>query len=183
MKPVKKLATLLATITLLGSSTTLFAEGLTREQVKAELAEARRNGTLIANTETMQTYRDLYPDRYPPAPTVIGKTREQVKAELAEARRNGTLIANAETMQTFRDLYPDRYPPAPTVIGKTREQVKAELAEAILLGDTPLDEYGRTPAERFPSAYASVRAAHAMKARSQVSDQTTKASDDVSLAR
>jgi len=35
-----------------------------RQQVKAELAEARRHGDLVAVGETGQTYRDLYPQRY-----------------------------------------------------------------------------------------------------------------------
>lgn len=63
----------------------------TREQVRAELAEAQRNGDLIADGETGATYRQLYPHRYPAQDSAQAKTREQVKQELVEARRNGQL--------------------------------------------------------------------------------------------
>lgn len=36
----------------------------TRDQVRAELAEAQRNGTLIADGQTGATFRDLAPHRY-----------------------------------------------------------------------------------------------------------------------
>ena len=37
----------------------------TREQVRAELMQAQRDGTLIADGQTGATFRDLYPSRYP----------------------------------------------------------------------------------------------------------------------
>ena len=36
----------------------------TRDQVRAELMEAQRNGTLIADGQTGATFRDLNPGRY-----------------------------------------------------------------------------------------------------------------------
>ena len=60
----------------------------TREQVKAELAEAIRTGD-ISYGETGQKLNELFPQQYPAKPAVQGKTREQVKAELAEALRSG----------------------------------------------------------------------------------------------
>ena len=63
----------------------------TREQVKAELAEAIRTGDMVVG-EAGQKANELYPNRYPAKPTVQGKTREQVKAELAEAIRSGSLL-------------------------------------------------------------------------------------------
>ncbi len=62
----------------------------TREQVKAELAEAIRTGD-ISYGETGQKLNELFPSQYPAKPAVQGKTREQVKAELAEAIRTGQL--------------------------------------------------------------------------------------------
>jgi Domain of unknown function (DUF4148) len=167
MKSLNTLSLVLATASLLGSASLVQAEGLTREQVKAELAEARRNGALIADPDTGATFRDLAPHRYPALPTTTGKSREQVKAELAEAQRNGTLIANVDTGATYRDLAPDRYPAPVPVAGKTREQVRLELAEAIRLGDIPIDDSGRTLAERFPGTYAPVRAEHALALKRQ----------------
>lgn len=37
----------------------------TRDQVRAELAQAQRDGTLIADSQTGATFRDLNPDLYP----------------------------------------------------------------------------------------------------------------------
>ena len=63
----------------------------TREQVKAELAEAVRTGNIIGN-EQGQKLNEIYPGRYPAQAATAGKTREQVKAELAEAVRTGNIV-------------------------------------------------------------------------------------------
>jgi Domain of unknown function (DUF4148) len=63
---------------------------ITREQVKAELAEAIRTGNIVAN-DVGQKLNELNPSAYPAQPVVAGKTREQVKAELAEAIRTHSL--------------------------------------------------------------------------------------------
>ena len=62
----------------------------TREQVKAELAEAIRTGDIV-HCESGHKLNELFPGQYPAKPAVQGKTREQVKAELAEAIRTGQL--------------------------------------------------------------------------------------------
>lgn len=83
----------------------------TRDQVRAELAEARRNGTLIADGQTGATYRDLNPGRYATKPEMMsGKTRAQVQAELQQAWANGDLVADGQTGATLRELNPGRYP-------------------------------------------------------------------------
>ena len=84
--------------------------GKTREQVKAELAEAQRTGDFIADFETGRKAYEIWPDQYPLHPTFKGKTRDQVKAELAEARRTGDFIANWESGQKAYELYPTQYP-------------------------------------------------------------------------
>ena len=89
--------------------------GKTREDVLQELRDARANGTLIANSETGETYRDIDPRSYPAADVAQGKTRAQVLAELAEARRTGDLIANSETGAKYNEIYPGRYPTRGTV--------------------------------------------------------------------
>ena len=87
----------------------------TREQVRAELAEAQRNGTLLVDGD--QGLR-AYPVTQRPAAqktadkaVVVGKTRAEVLQELRDARANGTLIANSETGETYRDIDPRSYPP------------------------------------------------------------------------
>lgn len=136
------------------------AAAKTREQVRAELAQAQRNGDLIADGETGARFNQLYPHLYA-QPTAVSKTRAEVKAELAEAVRNGDLIADGETGAKFKDVAPAQYAadrseaPATTVaVGKTREQVKAELAEAIRNGDLIADgETGAKFNQLYPNRY------------------------------
>ena len=113
----------------------------TREQVKAELAEAIRTGDIVVNGETGQKANELFPGLYPTKPVAQGKTRAQGKAELAEAIRTGDIVVNGETSQKANELFPSRYPAKPVAQGKTREQVKIELAEAILTGQMPVIAY------------------------------------------
>ena len=81
----------------------------TREQVKAELAEAIRTGDIVVNSETGQKANEAFPGLYPAKAAVQGKTREQVKAELAEAIRTGNIVADNESGLKLNQLYPQRY--------------------------------------------------------------------------
>ncbi|QHE83548.1 DUF4148 domain-containing protein [Hydrogenophaga sp. BPS33] len=81
----------------------------TRDQVRAELAEAQRNGTLIADGMTGATYRDLNPGLYPAMPAMSMKTRAEVKAELRDAWARGDLVADGMTGATYRQLNPGFY--------------------------------------------------------------------------
>ena len=81
----------------------------TREQVKAELAEAVRTGDIMVNGETGQKANEMFPALYPAKPTFQGKTREQVQAELAEAVRTGDIVADGETGLKLNQLFPQRY--------------------------------------------------------------------------
>lgn len=82
----------------------------TRDQVRAELAQAQRDGTLIADGQTGATFRQQFPGSYMQPAATSSASRDQVRTELMEAQRNGTLIADGQTGATFRDLYPQRYP-------------------------------------------------------------------------
>lgn len=82
----------------------------TREQVRAELAEARRTGNIPANDESGCMLNEINPSAYPPKPVVPCKTREQVRAELDEAKRTGNMPAPDESGCMLRDMYPDLYP-------------------------------------------------------------------------
>jgi hypothetical protein len=105
------------------------AVGKTREQVRAELAQAQRNGDLIANGESGLRFNQLYPQQYA-QPVVVSKSRSQVQGELEEARDSGTLIADGQTGATARELAPQRY----AAQRKTREEVRAEVREALRNG-------------------------------------------------
>lgn len=134
--------------------------GKTRDEVRAELAQAIRSGDLIADGATGQRYNEIAPHLYA-QPVVVSKSRAEVKAELAEATRNGDLIADGQTGARFNQVYPAQYaavraeaPVAAVAVGKTREQVKAELAEAIRTGDMVAD--GQTGArynQLYPNSY------------------------------
>jgi hypothetical protein len=156
--------------------------GKTREQVRAELAQAQRTGDIAANKNQGDEFsaangrklNELFPAAYPAKPAVTGKTREQVRAELAEAQRTGDIAANKDQGDEFsaangrklNELFPAAYPAKPVVAGKTREQVRAELAEAQRTGDIVAtdnrgDEYsasnGRKLNELYPNNYPVTR--------------------------
>ena len=98
--------TLVIAATLIGSGTAGARDCKTREQVKAELAEAIRAGTILSGDGTL--WRDLGA-LHPADAALAGKTREQVKAELAEAIRAGTILSGDGTL--WRDLgAPQRFP-------------------------------------------------------------------------
>ena len=111
--------------------------GLSREQVKAELAAARASGELVANAESGLKFNQLYPSQYPAAPIMAGKTRAQVNAELASAVRTGDMMADAQSGLKLNEVYPSQYPATQVLAGTNREQVKAELALAQLSGNFP----------------------------------------------
>jgi ribosomal protein L30E len=131
---------------------------MTREQVKAELAQAIRSGDMPVGGESDLKLNQMYPSRYPAKAAVAGKTREQVKAELAEAIRLGEMPAGGDSGLKLNEMNPGRYPAKPVYAGKTREQVRAELAEAIRTGDMPAGgESGQMLYEMFPERYAKAR--------------------------
>lgn len=103
-------------------------QGLSSEQVRAELVEAARQGDLIVNPSTGETARDLAPHLYP-ASQQAGLTREQVRAELVAAERNGGLIVDPSSGRTVADNNPAVIKTT-SVQGKTRGEVVAELAAA-----------------------------------------------------
>jgi hypothetical protein len=91
------------------AATTAHAQSaLTRDQVRAELAEALRTGSILANGESGLTLRELYPQRYP-ATAGPGISRAQVLKELQEARRTGDLLAAGDSGLLLNQLYPQRY--------------------------------------------------------------------------
>jgi lambda repressor-like predicted transcriptional regulator len=140
---------------------------MTREQVKAELAEAIRTGNIPANGDSGLMLNELFPQRYPARDAQASRTREQVKAELAEAVRTGNMIAIGELGMKANEAFPNRYPPVAVAAGKTREQVKAETAEAIRTGDIIASgELGLKLNELYPQRYAKARGMDAVQARS-----------------
>jgi hypothetical protein len=66
----------------------------TREQVLAELVEAKRTGDMPAGSFfSGKKLNEVYPNQYPPVAKAPGKTREQVLAKLEEAKRTGDMPA------------------------------------------------------------------------------------------
>lgn len=152
--------------------------GLTREQVKSDLAEARRSGSISAGGEIglplNELYPRLYPNAYPARLSAPSKSRALVQAELAEARRTGDIVVGESGLR-LNEISPNRYPAQPQFAGKTRDQVRAELAEARLLGDLQVGgEDSRTLAEAFPQRYAAVRAQRAAQAQQMAAGRASK---------
>ena len=102
--------------------------GKTREQVRAELAEAQRTGDIVAGKDmgtdeyasgAGRKLNELFPAAYPAKPAVAGKTREQVRAELTEAQRTGDIVAGKDlgtdeyssgAGRKLNELFPNNYP-------------------------------------------------------------------------
>ena len=105
---------------------------VTREQVKAELAEAIRTGN-VSSGESGLKLNEQFPHRYPAQQIVTSKSREQVKAELAEAISTGN-VSPGESGLKLNEQFPNNYPGQQKIATKSREQVNAELAEAISTG-------------------------------------------------
>jgi len=137
-------------------STAYAQQPLTREQVKAELAQAIHDGNVITG-DSGETQAQLYPWAYPQASKAQGLTREQVLAELKRAQRDGD-IEVGDSGLTLAQLYPQEYPHPNAATALTREQVKAELARAIRDGDLPpTGDSEQTLAQQFPDVYAAAR--------------------------
>ena len=153
-KTLSALALAVATLASVPAAFAADTGALTREQVRAALAEARRTGDLV-DGDTGQKLNQIFPNAYPKQAAAQGLSREQVKAELAEARRTGDLIGNGESGQKLNEMYPGRYSKKVAAEGLTREQVKAELAEARRNGELVADsESGERFKDQNPARYS-----------------------------
>ncbi len=141
---------------LTGAVGAAFAQApVTRAQVKAELAQAIRDGDVQIG-DSGRTLREEDPSHYPKLAQAPGLTRAQVKAELAEAVREGD-VQVGDSGRTLAELDPSRYPHPAQPAGLTRAQVKTELAQAIRDGDIEQGDSGETLAQEFPQRYAAAR--------------------------
>lgn len=103
------------------------AATLTRADVRAEMAEAKRTGNVVADAKLIEAFggtpgqkmNELFPNRYAGKTTVVAAaavepvraemvktsstslTREQVRAELAEAQRTGDVVASDDLIYAF----------------------------------------------------------------------------------
>ena len=74
------------------------AAAKSRDEVRAEMIAAKRQGNWMFNAELGTQSR-------PATSTVtVGKSRDEVRAELEQAYRSGDMIANAELGTTFAQL-------------------------------------------------------------------------------
>jgi hypothetical protein len=117
----------------------------TREQVRQELIEAVRNGS-IARGELDASMNAM--------PMAASRARAEVRAEFEAARQNGDLLADGESSLKLNELHPSQYPQRTALAGKTRAQVLAELAEAQRTGDiVAAGESGLKLNETHPGLY------------------------------
>ena len=96
----------------------VFAE-VTREQVRAEFAEAVRTGDIMSN-KGGQKLNERFPARYAAQPVQSTLTREQVKAEFAEAQRSGNLEVG-QSGRKLKEMFPNRYRVKQAPSTQTRE--------------------------------------------------------------
>ena len=90
------------------AGTSALAE-VTRQQVKAELAEAVRTGDIMAGGESSLKLNELYSNSHPTGQVQAGLTREQVKAELAEATRTGDFMEGGEINVKHIEFHPNHH--------------------------------------------------------------------------
>jgi hypothetical protein len=87
--------------------------GKTREQVRAELAEAQRTGNIVVNNGSGQVFKlnEQFASFYPVANVETSKTRAQVLSELAAAQRTGDIVVNNGSGQVnkLNELFPTFY--------------------------------------------------------------------------
>lgn len=107
------------------------AAPLTRDQVKAELAEAVRTGNVVTG-ESSDRLNEQFPQLYPQQQASSTVTRAQVQAELAEAIQTGNVLVG-ESSAKLNEVLPQNYAQQ-NVAGKSRAQVHAELVEAAARG-------------------------------------------------
>jgi len=89
--------------------------------VRAELARARADGTLLPNSESYGYNNASIALPQAKASAQAGKSRDEVRAELARARAEGTLVPNSESYSTN----------APVIAStRTRAEVRAEAIAA-----------------------------------------------------
>lgn len=129
--------TTIALLVAASTTSTAMADGLTgplsRAQVRAELANARANGTMPVEVERQQRQYD---------PSRSGLTREAVIAELNRARASGNMPIEVERQQRQYD---------PSDSSLTREAVIAELYQARANGTMPVSEESRASAYEPPA--------------------------------
>jgi hypothetical protein len=130
-------------------------QGLTREQVRAELFRAQHDG-LIPFGDLGTRPIDIHPELYPRQDTGTPKTRAEVQAELKSAIAAGDVMVG-DSGRTEAEIDPGRYPKPSAAPGLTRAQVRAETLEAIRRGDIQQGDSGLTLAQINPSYYAAAR--------------------------
>ncbi|MCC2596621.1 DUF4148 domain-containing protein [Pusillimonas sp. MFBS29] len=104
---------------------------VTRDQVRAELAEAVRTGNIVTG-ESSARLNEQYPQLYPAQQVTTSASRAEVRAELAEAVHTGNIItgeSSAKENEKFPQLYAHNEQDS-----KSRAEVRAELAEAVANG-------------------------------------------------
>jgi hypothetical protein len=125
----------------------------TREDVKAELAQATRSGDIAAPGDTGLTLRELHPRRYGARP-VSARPRAEVVSEVQQARRDGALVPAGEGTVP-QSLHAAANLQDATASATTRAEVRAQFRAARRDGDlVAIGETGLTERELHPRRHA-----------------------------
>jgi len=127
---------------------------LTRDDVRAALADARQSGELVGPGDSGRSLREQRPDLFPAASNPVPRTRAEVVAELHDAQRAGELM-HGDLGTSDAERHPGVYTARVAPPGATRQDVRAELLEAQRLGDiAAAGDSGLTLREQHPGQYA-----------------------------
>jgi len=146
MEPIRSFAVsftvTLAALHLPAAAATPEAAGLSRSQVKAELAVARAAGGATAGGEVGPLAAEWTWTR----PSAVSNrtpmlSRAQVRSEFLQAEARGELVRGEHGLRDFESL-PGSYPARPAPASRPRIEVKAEYAEARRLGRLVRGEEG-----------------------------------------
>lgn len=135
-----------------GKSQAMTSAEVSREQVRDELEQARRNGELHADYTMERRWRDVNPYHYgrdasdPPG----AKSREQVRQELADAQRRGEFPYDASLERAANEMNPYHYQSAAERADSTRDRVRQELADARRTGEIERYRYWSEPGDVRP---------------------------------
>lgn len=151
-RPAIPLAALIACLALAAGSAQ--ARGLTRNEVLADLQQARIRGDLIEAGEITQSVGERSPNLHPVRYRASPVTRAQVVAQFTAARASGDIQGPGEDGRTLREQMPGSYPSRPVAPLLPRQQVLADLEAARRSGDMLAGgESGLTLRELMPDLY------------------------------
>ena len=150
-EPMKAMHTIAAVALATAASATVYAQQETRDEVKAETAQAKKDGQ-IPTGDLDKKPADVAAARRA-ASSTSGLTRAQVSGEAKRAEKAGQL-PTGDLDEKPADLANRRAAAKAPTSGLTRDQVRAETQASQRAGQNEVGDLGKTQAEKDPPRYA-----------------------------